>query len=289
MPLVIVTGLPSSGKSTAITHIYEDLVKRTALSALSVVLHTDESLGIPHEDYRESRTEKSARGVQMSAIKRDLTKNTIVILDSLCYIKGFRYQLFCEAKSLGTPHCVVQLLAPLDTCLERNAQRADNKWDPELIRQLEMRYEEPDNRSRWDSPLFPILYDDQTYPTEEIWQALTNPAKQLKPNNATMLKPATSGNFLQDLDRKTQLVVNKIVEYQTLQQTVGGTVVIEKGNREEGIKDLAVELPLKVVSTAQLQRNRRGFIALNRVRAVESDRIVMLFVGYLNNSLSNEE
>jgi tRNA uridine 5-carbamoylmethylation protein Kti12 len=46
----------------------------------------------------------------MSAVKRLLSRDDIVIADGLNYIKGFRYQLYCEAKALQTPSCVVRLL-----------------------------------------------------------------------------------------------------------------------------------------------------------------------------------
>ena len=36
-----------------------------------------------------------------------------MILDALSYIKGFRYQLFCEAKGNVTPHCIVHVIALL--------------------------------------------------------------------------------------------------------------------------------------------------------------------------------
>jgi protein KTI12 len=45
----------------------------------------------------------------MSAVKRLLSRDDIVIADGLNYIKGFRYQLYCEAKALQTPSCVVRL------------------------------------------------------------------------------------------------------------------------------------------------------------------------------------
>lgn len=58
--------------------------------------------------YREARTEKDARATEYSAIKRALGKDTIVLADGLNYIKGFRYQLYCEAKAVQTPSCVVR-------------------------------------------------------------------------------------------------------------------------------------------------------------------------------------
>lgn len=43
----------------------------------------------------------------LSAVERVLSKDDIVIADGLNYIKGFRYQLYCIARAIGTPHCVV--------------------------------------------------------------------------------------------------------------------------------------------------------------------------------------
>lgn len=39
-----------------------------------------------------------------------LGKDSIVIADGLNYIKGFRYQLYCESKASETPSCVVSFV-----------------------------------------------------------------------------------------------------------------------------------------------------------------------------------
>jgi tRNA uridine 5-carbamoylmethylation protein Kti12 len=78
---------------------------------LTVCHLNDQSLGVSRDVYREARTEKDARAEEYSAVKRALGRNTIVIADGLNYIKGFRYQLYCEAKAMQTPSCVVR--APL--------------------------------------------------------------------------------------------------------------------------------------------------------------------------------
>lgn len=79
-------------------------------SRLTVCHIDDQSLGISREAYREARTEKDARATEYSAVKRALGRDCIVILDGLNYIKGFRYQLYCDAKAVQTPSCVVWLL-----------------------------------------------------------------------------------------------------------------------------------------------------------------------------------
>ena len=68
-------------------------------------------LGLDREVYKEAKAEKDARAAEYSAVERLLGRNALVIADGLNYIKGFRYQLYCEAKAVRTPSCVVRLFA----------------------------------------------------------------------------------------------------------------------------------------------------------------------------------
>lgn len=283
MPLITFTGLPSSGKTTWAKKLHALLQAKIDASKVgnqpghnyTIIYHSDDSLNIPHETYTDSTLEKNARGTQMTAVKRDLSRTNIVILDSMAYIKGFRYQLYCESKGVSSPHCVVHVVNPVETCLEWN-EKSDNPWDPELIKQLNMRYEEPNETTKWDSPLFTVVSDyDEEMPIEEIWDTLVL-KRPPPPNAATLIKPTSGNDFLQELDKQTLAVVGKILQHQQLQQ-IGGDVLIEKG--------LYVEMPAILVSTAQLQRIRRSYISLNRMRSVDVDRITPLFVDYLNRSL----
>lgn len=60
-----------------------------------------------HFFFTDSRSEKMARSTLITAAQRNMTKDTIVVLDSLNYIKGFRYQLYCAAKEAGVRVCTV--------------------------------------------------------------------------------------------------------------------------------------------------------------------------------------
>lgn len=55
----------------------------------------------------DAAAEKITRGGLKSGVNHALNAKTLVILDSLNYIKGFRYELYCSARSEGTQHCVV--------------------------------------------------------------------------------------------------------------------------------------------------------------------------------------
>lgn len=121
MPLVILSGLPTSGKTTRAQELKTFFETRLAAQAQAqddsaapktkdyrIHIVNDESLNLnKHVSYNTAADEKKARGALMSAVERLLSKDDIVIVDSLNYIKGFRYQLYCVARAIGTPHCVV--------------------------------------------------------------------------------------------------------------------------------------------------------------------------------------
>ena len=114
--LLLLTGYPSSGKTHRAHQLLAYLRSRiasassTLTSRLQVIHINDQTLNIPRSAYREAKTEKEARAAFYSAVKRALGRDTIVVGDGLNYIKGFRYQLYCEAKGVRTTNCVVSPL-----------------------------------------------------------------------------------------------------------------------------------------------------------------------------------
>jgi protein KTI12 len=150
-----------------------------------------------------------------------------VILDHANYIKGWRYQLYCEAKAVRTPHCVVHVGTPIEKAREINegrlAARKEGKeggeaaYEPENWENLVFRYEEPNAMARWDAPLFTVLWDDELPPGELIWDALIGSEnggkKTVRPNQATVLKKVSGEDYLYELDRSTQAILNRILEW----------------------------------------------------------------------------
>ncbi|KAL7270419.1 kti12, chromatin associated [Rhizina undulata] len=136
MPLITITGYPSSGKTTRALQISGYFHGRIAaaqadpslpdaarITRLKVHHVNADTLGLSRTVYRDAKSEKEARATEYSAWKRALGKDDVVIADGLNYIKGFRYQLFCEAKALLTPSCVVHVGTPQDTCRLWNTTR----------------------------------------------------------------------------------------------------------------------------------------------------------------------
>lgn len=142
----------------------------------------------PRNIYLSASAEKTYRATEYSDIKRALSKSNIVIADGLNYIKGFRYQLFCEAKAAETPSCVVHVAAPPEKCREWNSAREEGeRWEEEVLENLVFRFEEPNGNVRWDKPCFVVPWCDEAGEWEGVWEAMVGNPGVVKPNTATIL------------------------------------------------------------------------------------------------------
>jgi tRNA uridine 5-carbamoylmethylation protein Kti12 len=56
----------------------------------------------------DSKSEKPARGALFTAMQRQIGQDTILIVDGLNYIKGFRYQMYCAAREHKLRVCTVR-------------------------------------------------------------------------------------------------------------------------------------------------------------------------------------
>jgi len=168
------------------------------------VVVIDERLACPSatpwaaQAYADSLTEKATRGSLKAAFdravfgggsssggdedddlcrpknKRQQSQSKLVVLDSLNYIKGFRYELYCICKSAQERHAVIWIVNDLETVRMWNDERrrreggensgedGEGAYSDELLNELVQRYEPPDERNRWDRPLYVI--DLSKYP-----------------------------------------------------------------------------------------------------------------------------
>ncbi|KAF2502251.1 chromatin associated protein KTI12 [Lophium mytilinum] len=291
MPLVLISGYPSSGKTQRARQLQAFFAQKIEQAAdsrvarLKLHLINDQTLGVAREVYHTAKVEKDARAEEYSAIKRVLSRDDIVIADGMNYIKGFRYQLFCEAKAVQTPSCVVHIGTPIEKCRDINkkllADRdTDGGYVEEDFENLIFRYEEPNGMTRWDSPLFTVLDEDDTPPFDQIWEAMVGSdgkTKVVRQNLATVLKPATEQNYLYELDKSTSDVLSQIQTWQKDHPgEEGGTIPLPDIGK-------FIELPASTTTLPQLQRIRRQFISMNRQHSLSKARVKDLFVDYLND------
>lgn len=206
MPLIMVTGLPSSGKSTTSQCISDYMARRLAGindSRKVRIVSDSDSLDWDGRDniYMSIPKEKELRGWLRAEAQRYVNLNQIVILDAAAYIKGFRYELHCLAKEAKTQYCIVELLIDTESSWKWNQKRVEKSIkeqdkDPdgvvvgykrETFDALLLRYEKCDENNRWDSPLFrvtsPATKLDNSI-LENVWHSIME-TEPLIPNKST--------------------------------------------------------------------------------------------------------
>lgn len=336
------SGLPTSGKTTRATQLYNYLSARIAETQppkYRLHLISDDSLSISRAVYDLSpdtvrlhtrsanSSEKDSRAALYGSVKRVLSDKDFVILDGLNYIKGWRYQLHCEAKAMRTPNCILRVACPVDQARQVNQERLQARsetttetqeqstveqkdeeqdgsataepYEPSNWDNLVFRYEEPNPMTRWDSPLFAVLWDDSEAQTkrtfDDLWDAMAGEGRKVvKPNQSTIQRGRDAGgDYLYVLERETQDIVKRILEQQG--DDGGGEVRVSLNAKDK--EDLIVDLPAgKKVGLPQLQRLRRAFVGLNRggiglesVGNMAADGMREVFVRYLNDVFEKDE
>ncbi|XP_023726235.1 protein KTI12 homolog isoform X2 [Cryptotermes secundus] len=101
MPLILITGIPSSGKSARALEIksyFEDVREKTVhlVNENDIITASGTQKNVI---FLDATKEKQVRGLIKSEAQRLISREDIVIIDAGNYIKGYRYELYCMSKA----------------------------------------------------------------------------------------------------------------------------------------------------------------------------------------------
>eukprot|EP00158_Paraphelidium_tribonemae_P008670 Partr_v1_DN28646_c1_g1_i5_m49951 putative KTI12 homolog, chromatin associated (S. cerevisiae) len=281
MPLLLLCGYPSSGKSTRaqdLKRLIETLLPNDNNSVEKVEIVDYTQLG--HTDtvriLSSANEEKKARGSFMAAVNRHLNNKTIVIGDAWNYTKSERYQLYCMAREHSSTYCLVHIGTAVDTCKLWNSTRNENQKLPEtLFDEMVNRFEVPKPLQRWDSPLFTIMDTDadRDIPIQKIYEVLIK-GKPSAASQATITNLPSSTDYLYLLNSVTQRVIGDIMTRQR-----NGEIVFEARVGEH-------------VSMPELARLKRKFVSMQQKIRVTSktqsmmseERVIASFMDFIASS-----
>eukprot|EP00004_Rigifila_ramosa_P014545 TRINITY_DN3314_c0_g1_i2.p1 TRINITY_DN3314_c0_g1~~TRINITY_DN3314_c0_g1_i2.p1 ORF type:complete len:303 (+),score=49.91 TRINITY_DN3314_c0_g1_i2:3-911(+) len=299
-------GIPCSGKTTSATQLAAEL---PALTQLPVTIINEESLLLDRlAAYRNGHTEKNLRDSIKAAAERTVGRDLIVIVDSLNFIKGVRYELFCRARAAGIPHCVVWIDVSPETARARNAACAH--YNAASVDDLASRFETPNERNRWDAPLFRVrnqsagevepgpALDGEVLPRRDLpvaeLAALLQTTRQPRVSLATKLQPVLESNSLNNVDRVTADVVEAVRALQDSPNasTPGGTLRISSQANASAPYSVALPFPVtRRVSLAELRRHRSSFLKMMQRTTPPTDpaQLADVFAVYLVGQIQSSE
>ncbi|THH04705.1 hypothetical protein EW146_g10111 [Bondarzewia mesenterica] len=297
MALITISGYPCSGKTKRADQVKAGLEERLKDPSyegpsLKVVVLSDDVLNVDRSSYDDSRSEKSARGALFTAMQRQMGQDTILILDGMNYIKGFRYQMYCAARELKLRVCTVYVVATPESCKQWNEEREGVKaYNSETLDNLIQRFEEPSSMVRWDSPLFTVLWSDDDVPLDQIWKAVME--GNVKPPNAgTQAVSKAPTDALHTLEHISASTVSAIMAEQASSGGLGGTVTLSLTSTTRP----RITLPSRNITLSELQRLKRQFVTVHKkaitLGTVEKgtvdwseERVAEKFVTYLEENL----
>jgi protein KTI12 len=288
MPLLVVTGFPSSGKSSLVGRFCEHL--RGLSVPFSVV--SEEALSLSRATtYSHPRQEKITRAALKSAAERALGQpGHVVVLDSVNFIKGYRYELWCVARALQTPRATLFVSTSAEDCKLWNASKPEGaeRYSEACMEDLIGRFESPNDRDKWDRPCFVWREGDpEAQLFEEIAAFLVPPSRSgggpsaalPSPSFATEKRPLAQAGLLHEVDSELSRVLSSIVAAQA--ESPGAPQIVIPGCRSRLLLQRLVTLP-------ELRRIKDAFLKLIRLRGAEDvnkESVAETFVTHLNSVL----
>ena len=203
--IVLLCGLPASGKSTLGTYIAEH-IPRTKLIEYDQLSHDDASI----EAWR------CARRHAVDLLERSIQQFDLIVLDDNFYLRSMRKDIARALKDHSCVHFgVIHLQTDLSACLERNRNRSRSV--PEhIVRSMADRMEPPFNDSPyyWDVNVLSLDTTNGDFPHDH-WDTIQN-FLQTKlgpipyPSEEELTKEPTELTLSQQRDAHWRAVVRNI-------------------------------------------------------------------------------
>lgn len=211
--LIVLMGLPSSGKSTIAAHLVKQIAPVTGIK--TVTIGTDEMRRklTDNQAIFDPSIEPEIKKRTLNAILAALQQKFIVINDDMNYYKSMRHELKEIAENNHAHFILIHIDVPLQIALDWNQARG-LPIPQNVIKRVYDRFDLPGDYT-WDTPLMTIRSDIM----EPDVAARTILAKLL-PIIQTAYTPEISlsqpkAGLSEDIDKITRQIISELTEYHT--------------------------------------------------------------------------
>ncbi|RIB13367.1 chromatin associated protein KTI12-domain-containing protein [Gigaspora rosea] len=160
--------------------------------------------------------------------------------------KKARASLISAVERLVSKEDVIYCGTPIEIAREWNSNRGEEGYEATIFDELVSRFEEPDDPK--------------------------------PPNLSTVAKPISETNYLYELEKTTQDIINAVLNVQ--KNDVGANSVTIPNTTK------TIKLPSRTITLSELRRLRRQLTNINKTHTLDVDRVAELFVEYLNTNIN---
>ncbi|KAF0988447.1 hypothetical protein HZS_5953 [Henneguya salminicola] len=269
MPVVVICGYPCSGKST--------LAKKlefyyTSIKSKRVVIISDNDSTITRDEfYNNSSLEITSRNTIKNMAIQSFSVYDIIIIDTMAYIKSFRYEIYCACKAQRQKHLILHVSTDIEKCIVMNSNKDSTRYSETTIRSIVDRFEYPNLNDRWDFPLLSVdIYSD--IPFERIDLNLSKPPPKSNKSTKVSLKKA---DVVVNLCQVTQEIVNNI---------------LNNIDSAHSTKDNVICMDFKTESKIpphEIHSLRRKFLKMSEnVNFISEQHVTTSFLAYLSSNFN---
>lgn len=277
MPFLLISGRPASGKTYRANQIIAFL--KETRPEVEVVLLNTETFSLDRNTARAtSADEKSLNGFFRSNVEKQLGGGSkrLVILDDLNCTKGFRYELWCLARTAKTPFCQLFCETGKEEAEALNLAR-ESPYAPEVFSALNAKFERPLESNKGDSPLLSVAPEDEL-PKEELMHFLFEKGRKGAEAVSTKQEVKLDVNYAQKLDETVNALIEEALALLKCNQAgpKDKEVTLERAGKVARLKaDLSV---------TRLKEIKLGFVKMNRQNPLKSvEDISAAFIFFLNS------
>jgi len=257
--LIILTGLPASGKSTLANSLCKALNDDLGLPIAEIIDPDLIRTNLFPKEF-DPKKEKKVKKLKLKKIKSVLKNGKIAICDDLNYYRSMRNDLRKIALKLRIRYFIIHVSTPLKNCLEWNKSRG-NPIPNDLIIKISRKFD-AFKEYKWDIPIVEIDLSKLKDLNREISRII----RLLK--NSMMLDVNRDKSII-DLGKKSKKINIQEIEKITRQ-------IVHKLLQKKYFQNYKEDI-LKL---------RKSFIETISTNSVKKKRISKEFVKYLENRLN---